>query len=110
MQQPPPRKGGSGQHSGAFSFEAKLEDEERLLDAMLASMARGALPDGTWERLHEAARRDDRLSELAFGFETASQGKRMKLVPPATAADFLFQAATFFGDVFGDELGAVAYL
>ena len=53
----PPRKGGSGQHSGAFSFEAKLEDEERLLDAMLASMARGALPDGTWERLHEAARR-----------------------------------------------------
>ncbi|MGH7297544.1 MAG: hypothetical protein ACRELB_21585, partial [Polyangiaceae bacterium] len=95
MAQPPPRKGGSGQHSGAFSFEAKLDNEERLLDAMLAAMARGPLPDGTWEALHAAAQRDERLSELAFGFETASQGKRMKLVPPAAAADFLFQSAVF---------------
>ena len=110
MQQPPPGRGGSGQHPGAFSFEAKLEDEERLLDAMLATMARGSLPEGTWEQLHAAAQRDERLSELAFGFESASQGKRLKLVPPAVAADFLFQAARFFGDVFGDELGAVTYL
>jgi tetratricopeptide (TPR) repeat protein len=110
MQQPPPRRGGSGQHPGAFTFEAKLEDEERLLDAMLAAMARAPLPDGAWERLHAAAQRDDRLSELAFGFESGSQGKRLKLVPPAVGADFLFQAARFFGDVFGDELGAVTYL
>ena len=110
MQQPPPRRGGSGQHQGAFTFEAKLEDEERLLDAMLAAMARGPLPDGIWERLHAAAQRDDRLSELAFGFESSSQGKRLKMLPPAVGADFLFQAARFFGDVFGDELGAVTYL
>ena len=110
MQQPPPRRGGSGQDPGAFTFEAKLEDEERLLDAMLAAMARAPLPDGAWERLHAAAQRDDRLSELAFGFESVSQGKRLKLVPPAVGGDFLFQAARFFGDVFGDELGAVTYL
>ena len=109
MQQPPPRRGGSGQHPGAFTFEAKLEDEERLLDAMLAAMARAPLPED-WEKLHAAAQRDERLSELAFGFESVSQGKRLKLVPPAVAADFLFQAARFFGDVFGDELGAVTYL
>ena len=110
MQQPPPRQRGSGQHSGVFSFEAKLEDEERLLDAMLATMARGALPDGSWEKLHAAALRDERLSELAFAFESASQGKRLKTVPAAAGADFLVQAARFFGDVFGDELGAVTYL
>src|SRR5258708_38536549 len=102
MQQPPPRQGASGQHSGAFAFEGKVEDEERLLDAMLASMARGALPDDAWERLHAAAQRDQRLSELAFGFESVSQGKRLKAVPPATAAEFLYQSARYFGDVFGD--------
>jgi tetratricopeptide (TPR) repeat protein len=110
MQQPPPRRGGSGQDPGAFTFEAKLEDEERLLDATLAAMARAPLPEGAWEALHAAAQRDDRLSELAFGFESVSQGKRLKLVPPAVGGDFLFQAARFFGDVFGDELGAVTYL
>jgi tetratricopeptide (TPR) repeat protein len=110
MQQPPPRRGGSGQHSAAFTFEAKLEDEERLLDALLASMARGPLPDGTWEKLHAAAQRDDRLSELAFCFESASQSKRLKMLPPVVGAEFLFQAARYFCDVFGDELGAVTYL
>src|ERR1700734_3143081 len=110
MQQPPLRRGGSELHPGAFTFEAKLEDEERLLDAMLAALARAPLPEGTWEKLDAAAQRDDRLSELAFGFESVSQGKRLKLVAPAVAADFLYQAARFFGDVFGDELGAVTYL
>ncbi|HEY8040437.1 MAG TPA: tetratricopeptide repeat protein, partial [Polyangiaceae bacterium] len=110
MQQPPPRRGGSGQHSGAFTFEAKLDNEEAILDAMLASMARGTLPAEAWDKLHAAAQRDDRLSELAFSFESASQGKRLKTLPPAAAAEFLFQAARFFGNVFGDELGAVTYL
>jgi len=110
MQQPPLRRGGSELHPGAFTFEAKLEDEERLLDALLAALARAPLPEATWDKLNAAAQRDDRLSELAFGFESVSQGKRLKLVPPAVAADFLYQAARFFGDLFGDELGAVTYL
>jgi tetratricopeptide (TPR) repeat protein len=110
MQQPPPRQRGSGQHSGAFSFEKKLENEEQILDALLATMARGAPPEGVWERLHAAALRDDRLSELAFAFEAASQSKRLKATSPPVGAEFLFQAARFFGEVFGDEVGAVSYL
>jgi tetratricopeptide (TPR) repeat protein len=111
MHQPPPRQGATGQQQpGAFSFEGKVEDEERLLDGMLAAMARGALPDDAWERLHTAAQRDERLSELAFGFESVSQGKRLKTLPPAVAAEFLYQAARYFSEVFGDELGAVTYL
>jgi tetratricopeptide (TPR) repeat protein len=110
MQQPPPRQRGSGQHSGAFSFEKKLENEEQVLEALLATMARGNLPEGVWERLHGAAQRDDRMSELAFAFESVSQGKRIKTAQPAIGAEFLFQAARFFGEVFGDEVGAVAYL
>jgi golgin subfamily B member 1 len=110
MQPPTPRREGSGQQPGVFTFEAKLEDEERLVDAMLAALARATLPEGAWWNLHAASQRDDRLSELAFGFESAAQGKRLKMVPPAVAADFLYQAACFFGDIFGDELGAVTYL
>ena len=61
-------------------------------------------------RLHGAAQRDDRLSELAFAFESVSQGKRLRASQPAVAAEFLFQAGRFFGDVFGDAMGAVTYL
>jgi tetratricopeptide (TPR) repeat protein len=109
MQQQPPR-GGFGQDVAAFSFEAKVDNEEPLVDAMLASLARSALPADAWEKLHVAAHRDDRLSEVAFAFESVSQGKRLRTLQPAVAAEFLFQAGRFFGDVFGDETGAVAYL
>jgi tetratricopeptide (TPR) repeat protein len=109
MQQQPPR-GGSGQHAAAFSFEAKVDNEEPLVDAMLASLARSALPADAWEKLHEAAHRDDRMSEVAFAFESVSQGKRLRTAQPPVAAEFLYQAGRFFGDVFGDEVGAVSYL
>ncbi len=109
MQQQPPR-GGSGPHGAPFSFEAKVENEEPLVDAMLASLGRAALPADAWEKLHEAAHRDDRLSEVAFAFESVSQGKRLRAAQPLVAAEFLFQAGRFFGDVFGDEAGAIVYL
>lgn len=109
MQQPPSRRG-SGQHPGAFSFEAKLEKEEQILEALVAAMARGSLPADVWDKLHAAAKRDERMSELAFAFESVSQGKRLKVAPPAVGAEFLFQAARYFGDVFGDEVGATTYL
>jgi tetratricopeptide (TPR) repeat protein len=95
---------------GALAFEAKLQDEELLLDSMLAAMSRGGTPPEVWEKLHAAAQRDERLSELAFAFESVSQGKRLKTMTPASAAEFLFQAGRYFSDVFGDELGAVTYL
>ncbi len=110
MQSPPLRRGGPAQSAEAFTFESRLDNEEATLDAILASMARGTLPAGTWERLYAASQRDTRLSELAFAFESTSQSKRMKALAPALAAEFLFQAACFFSDVFGDELGAIPYL
>ncbi|MBV9946535.1 MAG: hypothetical protein JOZ69_06785, partial [Myxococcales bacterium] len=110
MQTPPLRRGGPAQSAEAFSFETTLENEEATLDAMLAATTRGALPPGAWDRLHAAAQRDERMSELAFAFESVSQGKRMKALPPAQGAEFLFQAGRFFGEIFGDEVGAVTYL
>src|SRR5579864_5965881 len=110
MQSPPLRRGGPAHSAEAFTFDTKLDSEETTLDAMLVAMARGTLQAGVWDRLRAASQRDGRLSELAFAFESASQAKRVKGLPPALAAEFLFQAACFFADVFGDEAGAVTYL
>ncbi|MGH7439817.1 MAG: hypothetical protein ACRENE_29365, partial [Polyangiaceae bacterium] len=106
-----PRKGGSPDNDpAAFTFAAKVENEEQLLDSVLAALSRGAFPAEAWDRLAAAAARDGRASELAFAFETVSQGKRLKTLQPPVAAEFLFQAARFFADVFGDEQGAVSCL
>ncbi|HLK39512.1 MAG TPA: tetratricopeptide repeat protein, partial [Polyangiaceae bacterium] len=111
MQQHAPRqRAGSSLQGGDFSFETKIDNEEQLVDAMLASLARGTLPADAWDRLHAAAQRDGRSSELAFAFESASQSKRLKTVQPPLAAEFLFQAGRYFGDVFGDAAAAVNYL
>jgi tetratricopeptide (TPR) repeat protein len=110
MQQSPPQRRETGALPGAFAFEAKLQDEDQLLDAMLTAMVRGSLPADAWDRLHAAARRDGRLHDLAFAFDSTSQGKRLRIVQPAVAAEFLFQAARFASDVFDDDAGALAYL
>ena len=110
MQSPPLRRGASAQSAEAFTFDAPLDNEDTVLDAVLVALARGALPAGTWERLVAAAQRDGRTSELAFAFESAARGKRVKSLAPPVAAEFLFQAARYFADSFGDELGAVDYL
>src|SRR5258708_24063450 len=111
MAQQPRRRGGAPDNDpAAFSFAAKVENEEQLLDTVLASLSRGVFPADAWERLHAAALRDGRASELAFAFETVSQGKRIKTAPAPVAAEFLYQAARFFADVFGDELGAAGCL
>ena len=110
MQQSPPRQRGSGQPPNILTFEAKLQDEEQLLDSMLASLTRGALVAGAWDGLYAAAQRDERLSELAFAFERVAQGARLKASPAASAAEFLFQASRYFNDVFGDVGSAISYL
>ncbi len=108
--QGPRQRGASGPKEPGSPAEANVDSEEQRLDAMLAALARGAIAAEAWDELHAAARRSDRTSELAFAFESVSQGKRLKTAPPALAAEFLFQAARFFGHVMRDELGAISYL
>ncbi len=110
MQQQGPRQRGAFGQNGGPSTPGNGGDEEQRLDTLLAALARGGLPSDAWDKVHDEARRTERISELAFAFESVSQGKRLKAVPPGAAAEFLFQAARFFGDVFGDEVGSVSYL
>jgi hypothetical protein len=94
----------------AVSFEAEIEDAEGLIDAILASLARGRLLTDAWDQLHAAARRDGRIEEVAAAFATVSCGARMKAAQPSVAAEFLFQGARFFDEVLDDDLGAAMYL
>src|SRR5580658_3930635 len=107
MQRDLPRQRGQ---PGTFTFENKLEKEEEILEQLLTALARNQLPADVWSKLHLAAVRDDRLSELAFSYEAVSQGKRLKTQTPPVVAEFLYRASTCFSDAFGDELGAVSYL
>lgn len=110
MQPPQNPKPRAGSPAALPSFDAPLQNEEEILEQLVTALSRGQLPEDTWARLHDAARRDDRLSELAFAYESVSQGKRIKTLLPASLSEFYFRAAQFFGDVFGDDVGATAYL
>jgi golgin subfamily B member 1 len=94
----------------AFSLDATIEDAEGLVDAMLASLSRGRLPDDAWDRLHAAARRDDRIEGVVTAFASVSRGARIKAASSSVAAEFHFQAARFLDEVLGDDLGAAMHL
>lgn len=103
---PPPRQ----PRVGFPSFDEKLENEEEILDALVASAAKNALDPALWTELHDAAVRHDRVAELAFAYESFAQGRKLKTTPGAVQAELFYRAATFFGDVLGDEFGATTYL
>jgi tetratricopeptide (TPR) repeat protein len=103
---PSPRQ----QRAGIPSFETKLENEEEVLDAILSALSKNVLDPSLWQELHNAAVRYDRVSELAFAYESAAQGRKLKTFIPQVQSELYYRAATFFGDVLGDEFGATTYL
>src|SRR5215472_13471910 len=111
MQREPPsrQRATSGSTANPLNFDTKLDREDEVLEAMIAALARGQLAPDAWDKLFAAAKRDDKMSELAFAYESISQGKRLKAAAAAVQAEFLFQASRFFSEVFGDEFGATAY-
>jgi predicted Zn-dependent protease len=106
----PPRKGGTGLAAVLASLDQRLENEHDVLEAYLLALIRGQLTPEAWTKLFDAARRDDRMAELAFAFEELAQDRRLKTLQPASVAELMFRAAIFFGDYFGDEDGLLGYL
>ncbi|MFO0678315.1 MAG: tetratricopeptide repeat protein [Polyangiaceae bacterium] len=88
-------------------FEARLEREDELLERLLATFAHGDLPVDAWARLHVAAARDRRVSELAFAYEKVTRTPFFGTLPVTVQAEFRFQAGIFFGEVVNDENEAV---
>ena len=107
---PPDRPERDRRAAGIPSFETKLENEEEVIDALLLALSKNQLDEGVWQELHDAAVRHDRVSELAFAYESVSQGRKLKTLLPPVQAELYFRAAAFFGEVLGDEFGATTYL
>ncbi|MBX3225833.1 MAG: tetratricopeptide repeat protein [Labilithrix sp.] len=81
-----------------------------MLDQIMSALSRNALDHDMWKELHEAAVKHDRVSELAFAYESAAAGRKLKTFLPQVQAEVLYRAATFFGDQLGDDVGAATYL
>ena len=92
------------------ALEQKLQNEAEILDVLVTAAQRGQDPPDLWERLDQAAVRDDRLAELAFAYERLSRDKKLAKLPPTTQADILARIGAFFADAFGDPDGAEVYL
>ena len=91
--------------------------ETALLERLLAHLIENNREDditGAFDRLHAAAQRDARVSELAFAYESVTNPRALRASTGGTAgravAELLYQAARFFGDVFGDDVAGANYL
>jgi tetratricopeptide (TPR) repeat protein len=95
----------------ATMVESKLEEPRLALDILVrdAEEAAAHRPD-IWDKLHEAAVRDDKVLELSAAYEDLIQRRGMAQVPASTQVQVLFQAATFFAAVLGDQESATSFL
>ncbi|HEY4117429.1 MAG TPA: hypothetical protein VGM56_06215, partial [Byssovorax sp.] len=91
-------------------LRARLEDEARILDTLVAEASAGRMHPELWRALHEAASRDDLLPEVAFAYEQLTRSKRLRAAPAPVQAETLMHAARFFSEVFGDNDGATECL
>ncbi len=87
-----------------------LEHEAQVLDLLVVAQARGQANQELWDKLHAAALRDDRLTELAFAYEKLGQDRRVRIMPPPHQAQVFLHAARFFTRALGDIEGAQAAL
>lgn len=105
----PPRNPRAG-ITAVPTFEEAIYNEDEILDAIVSALGRDQLPSDTWTKLHAAAARDRRTAELAFAYDSASQGKLLRTLVPQAMAEFLFHASEYFADVMNDEAGSASYL
>ena len=75
-----------------------------------SQLASAGFDAAIWQELHDAAVKYDRVSELAFAYESAAHSRKLKTFLPAVQGELFFRAAPVFGDVLGDEFGATTYL
>jgi tetratricopeptide (TPR) repeat protein len=92
----------------AEALDERLDNPGEVLEILVSSAAKGEQAVETWERLHEAAQRFDKMSDLALAYEHVTLDKRVKLLPPEQQAFIFLQATQFFTSL-GDTEGAAGY-
>lgn len=96
-------------HEIAEALEERLDDPGMVLELLVNAVAKGELPGDAWERLHRAAVRHDKVSDLAMAYEQVATDKRIKLLTGEQQVFIYLHAAQFFQVEGGDTEGAIAY-
>src|SRR5690349_21162253 len=64
----------------AETLEERIDDPGMVLELLVNAIAKGEVPIEAWERLHRAAVRHEKLSDLAMAYEQVATEKRIKLL------------------------------
>jgi tetratricopeptide (TPR) repeat protein len=93
----------------AEALEERLDDPSAVLELLVNAVAKGEQPLEAWERLHQAAVRHDKVSDLAMAYEQVAADKRTKLLTGEQQVFIYLRAARFFQLELADTEGAIAY-
>jgi len=93
----------------AEALEERLDDPSAVLELLVNAVAKGEQPLEAWERLHQAAVRHDKVSDLAMAYEEVAADKRTKLLTGEQQVFIYLRAARFFQQELADTEGAIAY-
>jgi golgin subfamily B member 1 len=90
-------------------LEQFLEHPDAVLEALVASLAKGNVQNDLWEALHRAAERDRREPDLAFAYEQVTHDRRARLLNHDAQVELFDRAATFFSVIFHDLDTAISH-
>jgi hypothetical protein len=93
----------------AEALEERLDDPSVVLELLVNAIAKGEVPVDAWEKLHRAAVRHDKVSDLAMAYEQIATDKRIKLLTGEQQAFIYLRAAEFFQAQLADVEGAIGY-
>ncbi|HEY3499126.1 MAG TPA: tetratricopeptide repeat protein, partial [Polyangiaceae bacterium] len=89
------------------ALETRLEKPSDVLDLLVMALGKGEDTAELWDKLHEAAARNEQVAELAAAYETLAADKRVKLMQPDHQAHLHLRAAWFLAEVLRERTGAV---
>lgn len=89
------------------ALESRLEKPSEVLDLLVMALGKGEDTAELWDKLHEAAVRNQQVSELASAYEALATDKRVKLMQPDHQAHLHLRAAWFLAEVVRDRTSAV---
>jgi tetratricopeptide (TPR) repeat protein len=95
--------------SVAALLDRPLEDEGRILDALLSGLSAGEPMREWFGRLHDAALAQGRVEKLGAAYERVAKEGRTRLLSKAKQAELLLAASRFFGDIASDIDAAISY-
>jgi hypothetical protein len=90
--------------------EARLENPQAALEALLSEIRTGEPQTELWEALHGAALRDGQETALASAYQKITQDRRLQQFEASAQVEILMHAADFFQGVMGDGAAAEGFL